>query len=61
MQTMVADEATVALWELHKYERARSNGLISDEVYRANANMVLHDDNCYRCVPEKCRFCIVAS
>ena len=49
MQTMVADEQTMRLVELHKYERARRAPL-SDEVYRANANLVLHDENCYRLV-----------
>jgi hypothetical protein len=49
MQTMVADDQTMRLVELHKYERARRAPL-SDEVYRANANLVLHDENCHRWV-----------
>lgn len=47
LQAMVTDEQTMQLLELHKYERARC-APISDEVYRANANMLLHDENCIR-------------
>lgn len=36
------------LVELHKYEAAR-RGPVADEVYRANANILLHDEPCYRC------------
>ncbi|KAI8469341.1 MAG: hypothetical protein J3K34DRAFT_522233 [Monoraphidium minutum] len=48
MQLMVADEQTMRLCELHRYEAARRAPL-AEEVYRANANIMLQDDaNCYR-------------
>jgi paired amphipathic helix protein Sin3a len=46
-QSMVQDEQTMKLVDLHKYESARRLP-ISDEVYRANANILLHDEPCYR-------------
>lgn len=45
---MVADETTMRLIDLHKYEAAR-NMAIADEVYRANANLLMHDEAVYRC------------
>jgi hypothetical protein len=47
-QSMVQDEATMRLVDLHKYEAARVLP-VCDEVYRANANLLLHDEACYRC------------
>jgi paired amphipathic helix protein Sin3a len=47
LQSMVQDEQTMRLVDLHKYEAARRLP-ISDEVYRANANILLHDEPCYR-------------
>jgi hypothetical protein len=49
LQSMVQDEQTMRLVDLHKYESARRLP-ISDEVYRANANILLHDEPCYRWV-----------
>lgn len=46
---MVADETTMRLIDLHKYEAAR-NMAIADEVYRANANLLMHDEPVYRWV-----------
>jgi hypothetical protein len=48
LQTMVADETTMRLIDLHKYEAAR-NMAVADEVYRANANLLMHDEAVYRC------------
>jgi len=47
MQSMVQDEQTMRLIDLHKYESARRLP-ISDEVYKANANLLLHDEPSYR-------------
>ncbi|WIA19087.1 hypothetical protein OEZ85_003737 [Tetradesmus obliquus] len=47
MASMVQDEQSMRLVELHKYEAAR-RGPVADEVYRANANILLHDEPCYR-------------
>jgi hypothetical protein len=44
---MVSDETTMRLIDLHKYEAARSMR-ISDEVYRSNANLLMHDEPVYR-------------
>jgi hypothetical protein len=44
---MVADETTMRLIDLHKYEAAR-NMAVADEVYRANANLLMHDEAVYR-------------
>lgn len=49
-QAMVADETTMRLIDLHKYEAARSMR-VSDEVYRANANLLMHDEPVYRWGP----------
>lgn len=46
---MVQDEVTMRLIDLHKYEAARRLP-IAEEVYRTNANLLLHDETCYRCV-----------
>jgi hypothetical protein len=46
---MVQDETSMRLIDLHKYEAARGMRL-SDEVYRANANLLMHDEPVYRCV-----------
>lgn len=45
---MVQDETSMRLIDLHKYEAARAMR-VSDEVYRANANLLMHDDPVYRC------------
>eukprot|EP00775_Hariotina_reticulata_P006274 gene6274-6513_t len=47
MASMVQDEQTMRLIDLHKYESARRLP-ISDEVYKANANLLLHDEPSYR-------------
>lgn len=44
---MVSDETTMRLIDLHKYEASR-NMPIADEVYRANANLLMHDEPVYR-------------
>ena len=46
---MVADETTMRLIDLHKYEASRSLP-VADEVYRANTSLLMHDETCYRCV-----------
>lgn len=51
LQSMVQDEQTMRLIDLHKYEAARRLP-VSDEVYRANANILLHDEPCYRCAQQ---------
>eukprot|EP00878_Enallax_costatus_P007439 GHUV01007791.1.p1 GENE.GHUV01007791.1~~GHUV01007791.1.p1 ORF type:complete len:1062 (+),score=409.26 GHUV01007791.1:105-3290(+) len=47
MASMVQEEQAMRLCDLHKYESARRLP-ICDEVYRANANILLHDEPCYR-------------
>jgi hypothetical protein len=51
---MVADETTMRLIDLAKYEASRASP-ISDEVYRANANLLMHDEPVYRCGANNCR------
>jgi hypothetical protein len=45
---MVADETCMRLIDLQKYEASRA-APIADEVYRANANLLMHDEPVYRC------------
>lgn len=50
----MSDETTMRLIDLHKYEAARTMR-ISDEVYRSNANLLMHDEPVYRSAQHSCR------
>ncbi|KAG2448373.1 hypothetical protein HYH02_006955 [Chlamydomonas schloesseri] len=47
MQFMLQDESTTKLWELYKYERARTVP-INTTLYHVNCHAVLTDDPCFR-------------
>jgi len=47
MQTLVMDDISLKIWELHEYEKSRAFSP-TDELYHSNCRVILRDENCFR-------------
>ncbi|CAD7699293.1 unnamed protein product [Ostreobium quekettii] len=46
-QTLVMDDISLKIWELHEYEKSRAFSP-TDELYHSNCRVILRDENCFR-------------
>ncbi|CAD7696877.1 unnamed protein product [Ostreobium quekettii] len=47
MQTLMTDDISLKIWELHEYEKARAFPT-TDELYHSNCRVILREENCFR-------------